>query len=145
MLSARVIRKKKMDYPAAFRRINARFLEAAGTFVEGEAKARAPRDRSLLINSLNYRTTRDQAIVGTAAEYAPHVEYGTRPHFPPIKAIREWAGRVLGDEGAAFPVARAIAKKGTKAQPFLRPALDENRKRLVKMYHDTIRKVFGGR
>src|SRR3954471_3862185 len=33
--------------------------------------------------------------VGCTMEYAPYVEFGTRPHFPPVEAIREWC-RVRG-------------------------------------------------
>jgi hypothetical protein len=61
------------------------------------------------------------AKVGThlAPHYGPDVEFGTRPHFPPIAALKEWAAKKLGDANAAYAVARAIAKRGTKAQkPF---------------------------
>lgn len=63
-------------------------------------------------------------IWGFAAEYAEHVEFGTRPHFPPVDALKRWARRVLGDEGAAWPVAKKIAEKGTPAQPYVRPGID---------------------
>ena len=61
--------------------------------------------------------------VGSKMKYAPYVEFGTRPHFPPLDAIREWC-RVRGiDEGAAYPIARAIAERGLPERPFLAPAL----------------------
>jgi len=60
--------------------------------------------------------------VGSTSHYAPYVEFGTRPHFPPLDAIREWC-RVKGiPEEAVFPIAKKIAERGTQAQPFLRPA-----------------------
>ncbi len=60
--------------------------------------------------------------VGTKAAYGPFVELGTRPHFPPLDAIREWC-RVRGiDEKAAFPIARAISRRGLPERPWLRPA-----------------------
>jgi hypothetical protein len=51
-------------------------------------------------------------VVGTVVGYAPHVEFGTAPHFPPPAALAGWARR----HGVnPFLVARAIAKRGTKA------------------------------
>jgi HK97 gp10 family phage protein len=112
MLRAKVIRKKRAKYPAAFRRIDAEFLNTAGRLIEGQAKANAPVRTGRLKNSINSRVSGDVAIVGTAVEYAAHVEYGT---------------------------------KYQKAQPYMRPAIDSNRKKLVKLYEDIVRKVFGGR
>lgn len=58
---------------------------------------------------------RGQAFTGKQAPYAEFVSTGTRPHFPPIAPLKIWARIVLGDEKAAWRVARAIAKRGTKA------------------------------
>lgn len=52
-------------------------------------------------------------VLGNNATYAPFVEEGTRPHFPPPLALAGWAKRVGANP---FVVARAIAKKGTKAR-----------------------------
>jgi hypothetical protein len=61
--------------------------------------------------------------VGCTEKYAPYVEMGTRPHFPPLDAIREWC-RVRGiPESAAFPIARQIARRGLPERPFLFPAM----------------------
>lgn len=60
--------------------------------------------------------------VGCTMAYAPFVEFGTRPHFPPIAAIREWC-RVKGiPESAAYPICLKIARVGTPERPFLYPA-----------------------
>lgn len=56
---------------------------------------------------------------GPAARYAAAVHEGTRPHFPPVDALKPWAKKFLGDEDAAFAVARKIARVGTKATKFL--------------------------
>ncbi len=76
--------------------------------------------------------TEGEQIIGLVASrspYAPHVEFGTKPHWigeEGIKALVEWA-RVklkLSDEKAqkkaAFAVRGAIAKRGTRAQPVWR-------------------------
>ena len=58
-------------------------------------------------------------------EYGIDVEFGTKPHYINPEHLKGWARRVLGDEGAAYPVAKKIALIGTEAQPFFRPALDQ--------------------
>lgn len=58
--------------------------------------------------------------VGPTAPYGPHVEFGTKPHFPPPDALEGWAKRHGFD--SAWPICKAIAKRGLKAKPFLMPA-----------------------
>ena len=55
--------------------------------------------------------------------YAAAVEFGTRPHWPPIHEIRSWAARVLPlaltpaeIDMAAYRIARKISRVGTRAQ-----------------------------
>lgn len=67
-----------------------------------------------------------EAIVEANMNYASFIEFGTRPHFPPVDALRDWAAKFLGDERLAFLVARAISRRGTLAHPFLGPALIAN-------------------
>jgi len=57
----------------------------------------------------------------TMPEYAKYVEYGTPPHFPPVEEIREWCKTVGVPEDAAWAIAKAIEKRGTRPQPFIRP------------------------
>lgn len=52
--------------------------------------------------------------------YAPPVEFGSRPHFPPIEPIEYWVRRKLRITGktsrqVAYLVARAISRRGTRA------------------------------
>lgn len=56
-----------------------------------------------------------------AVLYAIYVEKGTRPHFPPVEAIKR--GFKVTEEHA-WAIARSIARKGTKAYPYLMPAAD---------------------
>ncbi len=66
------------------------------------------------------------AFVEANADYASYVEFPTKPHFPPIDALRDWAQKFLGDAKLAFVVARAISRRGTYAHPFMGPALLAN-------------------
>ena len=60
------------------------------------------------------------AEIGPTAPYGPHVEYGTRPHFPPPDALEGWAKRHGFD--SAWPICMVIAERGLPARPYLLPA-----------------------
>jgi len=60
-----------------------------------------------------------EGILGTPAKYGEPVEFGTRPHFPPVAPIEYWVEKKLGLQGAeaksvAFLIARKISEKGTE-------------------------------
>jgi hypothetical protein len=95
-----------------------------------EAKPNAPKDTTLLQGAIQMRPAVKKNITVSGEwgafnnKYALYVELGTDPHYPPVSALRGWARRKLGDENLAYAVVKAIGKKGTKPQPFLRPAAD---------------------
>src|SRR6056297_3097660 len=49
------------------------------------------------------------------SDHCAALEKGTKPHMPPVDALREWAKRHNIDPWA---LAMSIKKKGTQAQPF---------------------------
>lgn len=71
----------------------------------------------------------DGARVYNAAPYAGVIEHGRRiGRTPPLDAIQDWAQRRLGlsrkeAKRAAFPIARAIAKRGLVARKVLENSL----------------------
>ena len=70
-----------------------------------------------------------QGVVGSNVDYAPYVEYDTRPHWPPIDALQLWAER---HGTSAFLVARAISQRGTKGKRFLGRAVDKGRAKIAE-------------
>lgn len=69
-------------------------------------------------------------------DYWKYVEYGTRPHFPPIQAIRKWIdvkpvlprpmnGKLPTKDQLAFLIARKISKVGTRPKPFLNKTISD--------------------
>jgi len=67
-------------------------------------------------------------LVGSKASYAAYVEYGARPHFPPILPILRWVEKVKGEYGtaakkSAYAIANHIARYGQKATFFFRDAV----------------------
>jgi hypothetical protein len=74
--------------------------------------------------------------VGTDLEYAPSIEHGSRPHFPPIEPIREWCRRHRIPEEMAYPIALKIARNGTPAKPFLFPAFEQERPNFERLMRE---------
>lgn len=104
------------------------FLAQSALTVEGQAKQLAPVDTGRLRASITSVLQPTQARVQASVFYAPHVEFGTRPHWPPLAAMQPWAGRHGFPKGrlGAFLVARAIARRGTRPHPFMRPSAERS-------------------
>lgn len=70
-------------------------------------------------------------------DYWKYIENGTKPHFPPVDAIRKWIkvkpvlprplanGKLPTENQLAYLIGRKISKVGTKAKPFLQPTIKE--------------------
>jgi HK97 gp10 family phage protein len=98
--------------------------------IEGTAVMLCPVDKGDLRASIGYacelgstsgasKPTEYDGIVTTNKEHAPHVEFGTRPHTIAVKFAR-----VLSNGKDVFGT--IVNHPGTRAQPFMRPALDQN-------------------
>lgn len=105
--------------------------------VELQAKLLAPSDRGRLRNTIRSRVLgiglKLLGRVRVGAKYAPYVEFGTRPHWPPRftngwPTLQPWAKRHGFPSGVrGSDIVRAIiARKGTRAQPFMEPALQQS-------------------
>lgn len=88
-----------------------------------------PIDTGELMRSVGMMPTRTGAVVFVNAPHAPFMEYGTRPHFPPIRPLAEWAYRKgLADseeeaEAIALNIARTIARWGQNPRHFMQRAV----------------------
>lgn len=106
---------------------NANIEEALGTccaIVEKSAKQKAPKDTGALRRSITSKVEGNQGIVFTPLEYAPYVEYGTGL-FAESSGRKDVPWNYQDDEG------KWHSTSGQKPQPFMRPALEEN-KQLIK-------------
>ncbi len=106
---------------------NANIEEALGTccaIVEKSAKQKAPKDTGALRRSITSKVEGNQGIVFTPLEYAPYVEYGTGL-FAESGGRKDVPWNYQDDEG------KWHSTSGQKPQPFMRPALEEN-KQLIK-------------
>jgi HK97 gp10 family phage protein len=119
-----------------------RAMTSAVTEIRGEAMRLVPVDTGNLRRSLTHEVVAGgQTVtgrVGTNAPYGRYVEEGTRPHFPPVAALAGWARR----HGAEpFVVARAISRRGTRARPYLKPALAKNQAAIAKEFAEILPRI----
>lgn len=98
-----------------------------GKEIQKVARRLAPYDTNAMRLSIEVSVTKDSAgyavEVGPTQPYGKYVEYGTRPHKVSPAALSGWAKR----KGLnPFAVAKAIERKGTRAHPFMQPALEQS-------------------
>lgn len=122
----------------------------AALVVTRSARKDAPVDRGPLRASIVPEVVvRDKivtGIVGSNREYAPFMELGTRPFWPPWKPLYEWALRkVKGDRKAAGALAAgarmAIAARGIKAKRFLQRAIEDNSARIRRIIEQAVSQI----
>ena len=108
-----------------------RGLTAAAILVEADAKFNAPVDLGRLHQSITHRVEGSTGIVGTNVDYAAHVEYGTGIHSEGgVGRKTPWSYK--------HPKYGWVRTRGNKPQPFLRPALDNNRSKIVRIISEAI-------
>lgn len=108
-------------------------MRDATLIIDRDAKKNAPVDTGRLRASITPEVTSQgeivTGVVGSNVTYAPFVELGTRPHWPPLAALEVWARR---HHTSAFVVARSIALHGTPAKEFLKKAFDDNKEKVER-------------
>ena len=130
-------------------------VKQATLYLEGEVAQRAPKGRTgELQQSIQSRVDNLTGEVFTPLQYAPYVEYGTglfatgkgggRKEVPWVYVEgQESSGRAktIHTEQSADEAVAWLREKGLKAyktygekpQPFMRPALDENRQQILQI------------
>ena len=87
-------------------------------------------------------------------DYWKYLEYGTKPHFPPVEKSAEWIrikpvlprpnakGKLPTQKQLAFLIARSISIKGTKPTHTLQQTIDEFQlsKKVKKLFIDAVKK-----
>lgn len=94
-----------------------------------------------LARSTKVDTVEDGAIVGMDAPHAAFIEEGTRPHFPPLQPLKDWARLRFGGSEAeidqiAFLVARKISRHGIEPRHYFKASVD----RIEQLVGDDIKR-----
>ncbi len=92
----------------------ARALKKSAKAVEAEVKPLTPVNLGRLKRNIRSTATKTEAKVGTNVHYAPYVEFGTRPHWPPLEPILRWVTQKA--RGKGFRGAFGIQRRGQKRQ-----------------------------
>lgn len=106
-----------------------------------------------LIESVHYQIWKgDQRIAVdlNLKEYWKYIEYDTRPHWPPVDAIRKWIivkpviprpmenGLTPTTNQLAFLIGRKIAQEGTKGSHLLEKSMEEINELMMADLEDAI-------
>jgi HK97 gp10 family phage protein len=106
-------------------------LGRACALVERSAKQKAPKDTGELRRSISSKVEDGVGIVFTPLEYAPYVEFGTG-------LFAENGGRTDVPWSYQDDSGEWHSTSGQKPQPFMRPALDENREEIIRIIKEGI-------
>lgn len=106
-------------------------LGKACALVERAAKQKAPKGTGELRRSITSKVENGVGIVYTPLEYAPYVEYGTGL-FAEEGGRRDVPWHYKDDEGEWH------STSGQHPQPFLRPALNENREQILRILREAL-------
>lgn len=109
-------------YPEKWEKAMDRALPTIGLFLQGEAMVRVPVKSGRLRGSLTHATSRGQS---NARHPAKPTDVVNRPY----DKEEVWVGTNV--EYAPYV---EYGTKRMKAQPYLRPALDDNRDRVLELY-----------
>lgn len=96
------------------------------------------------INSKVEREVRSMILqIGANSDHAVYVHDGTKPHWPPYWPILRWVLKKLNIKGppakrVTFLVRRKIARKGTKAKPFLATAFRAHKNKIAGRIADAV-------
>lgn len=101
-------------------------LGKACAIVEADAKKKAPKGSGDLRRSITSKVEDDKGIVFTPLFYAPYVEYGTGL-FAESGGRKDVPWCYQDDKGEWH------STSGMKPHPFMRPALNENREKIIEI------------
>ena len=104
-------------------------LNESCLLVENTAKENCPVASGQLRNSITSNVSGETGEVGTNVEYAPYVEYGTGVFNP--GRTTPWSYQDASGEWHTTT--------GQKPQPFLVPALDSNRDKILNIFKEKVK------
>jgi len=115
-------------------------LTRSAIIMQRLARQESPTDMGRLRNSITIKQMMGYSTAVTPkADYALAVHEGSRPHWPPIRSLEGWARR-HGFE-SAYPIARAISKRGTKPNRFMDRAVDKGKDDVQREFDKAVDRI----
>lgn len=108
-------------------------LKKACMLVERSAKQKAPKGTGELRRSITSKVENLEGVVFTPLEYAPYVEYGTGL-FAENGGRQDVPWNYKDDKGEWH------STSGMPPQPYMRPALNENREDIIRVIKESLGK-----
>ena len=100
-----MIKVKVKDFPKVFKKYSEKLGKEMKGIVAKEVVDAIPRlvkkspvDTGQYANSWMFTPSEEKVILGNHAPHAVVIEFGARPHTPPIGPLLAWAKRVLKDD-----------------------------------------------
>ena len=109
-------------------------LGLACALVERSAKMKAPKDTGALRRSITSKVDGLTGIVFTPLEYASYQEFGTGLFADNGNGRKDVPWNYQDDKGEWH------STRGQKPQPFMRPALNENRTEIIRIIKEGLDK-----
>ncbi len=132
-----------------------RAVNLSASKIARSARSHAPKATTLLTQSIRHtQVSRYEAVIAAGVDYARFVEQGRDPGvMPPVQPILDWIQTGAGvqpqddisEEDLAFLIARSISQRGIKPQPFMQPALEDNRAQAERNINRAIDAALQGR
>ena len=128
MGSVQFIRERERDYPGIVEKVQEKFLISAGVMVRGQAALLAPKASGNLRGSITWRT-KDKDGAFNAGD-GKNVT-GTMISSPS-------KDEVFIGTNVEYAEYMEYGTRNTGAQPYLRPAIDENRRNLIRRLRELV-------
>lgn len=112
-----------------------------------------------LLESVRYIASfgdRKYEISVSLRDYFRYVEYGTKPHFPPVDKLLEWIrvkpvlphpdknGKLPTEKQLAYLIGRKISQVGTKANNIMGKTVEEVNNSFIERIYDAIDRDLDG-
>ena len=138
------LEKLTKEYPAESQKARAGRMTEALLLLQREVKSKTPVGagpihlRDTIFHKVNMGGTNITGILSSPLEYGAPVEYGTKPHFPPVGPLQHWVETKLGISGkeaksVAYLIARAISRRGTKGAEMFGKGFSENEAAVMRI------------
>lgn len=119
-------------------------LNKSAYLIQPAAVEKAPADTGQLRASIHTELATPQNLeskVGTDVQHAWPMEAGAKPHYVDPRLLMAWAQRKLGNKQLAYPVARAIAKRGLKARKYMKGAFEDKKQAFQDQMRSAMQRI----